>query len=521
MRSTALLLAAVFTLRAESQTPAPAERRLSLAAATARALARNHDIAIEYESVRIGGAGVFRAHAAYEPTVTAEARYRDRTDPVNSLFSGAPEGKDAPHVSGVYSQASVSQLLPTGGSFSLSAGVSRERTDSLFTGLSPAYSTSIGLDVRQPLLQNLFVDPARHAILVARIDRDRSVAALKRTVSETIATVDRAYWSVVAARRDVDVRKKNVALAEEQRSDTQSRIDAGTLPESDLAQTKAEVERRRGELYAAEESLSRAELSLKTLLLDDPSDPLWSERIVPTDGPESTSSGADLSRALEDAQARRPEVLEAEELVKRQDADILFARDRVRPQLDLVAAYARRGLGGRQNPNAVGFDGLPPTAPDQLVGGLGRSLGTISENRFPDASIGFALTVPVGNGAAKADVAIAESSRRQAELALSKTRQQIAVEVRNAHTALQTAAQRIEAARAGRAAAETQLKAEKERFAVGLSTNFFVLTRQNDLSNAEVTETAALTDYQKALTELLRASGTLLDARDVKVTGER
>jgi outer membrane protein TolC len=152
------------------------------------------------------------------------------------------------------------------------------------------------------------------------------------------------------------------------------------------------------------------------------------------------------------------------------------------------------------------------------MGGLGRSFGTVSENRFPDASIGLSLTLPIGTGAAKADVVAAESAKRQATLSLSRARQQVAVEVRNAFTSLETASQRIEAARAGRAAAQTQLEAEKERFGVGLSTNFFVLTRQNDLSQAEVTETAALTDYQKSLTELLRATGTLLDARNVKVS---
>src|SRR6185369_15432578 len=115
--------------------------------------------------------------------------------------------------------------------------------------------------------------------------------------------------------------------------------------------------------------------------------------------------------------------------------------------------YARRGLSGRQNPDAVGFGGLPPTAPEPLMGGLGRSLGTVSENRFPDASIGLSLTLPIGNGAAKADVVAAESAKRQAALGLSRTRQQVAVEVRNAFTSLETAAQRIEAARAGRAAA--------------------------------------------------------------------
>src|SRR5439155_23994622 len=168
------------------------------------------------------------------------------------------------------------------------------------------------------------------------------------------------------------------------------------------------------------------------------------------------------------------------------------------PQLDLVASYARRGLAGTQNPNAMSILGGPVNVPPQLDGGLGRSLGTVGENRFPDASIGLAFTLPIGNRAAKADVVAAESVTRQASLTFDKTRQQVLVEVRNAANAVVTAAQRIEAARAARKAAETQLRAEKERFGVGLSTNFFVLTRQNELAQARVAETAALTDYRKA-----------------------
>jgi outer membrane protein TolC len=526
MRRTPAVLASAalaVSLGASAQ-PAPAPeagRPLSLEAAAARALAKNHEIAIEYEAVRVGAAGVSRAAAAYEPTIGVDVRYRDHTDPINSVFSGAPEGKDAPNVSGVSAQATFGQLLPTGARVSFGAGVSRDRTDNQFAILSPAYSTSLGLEVRQPLFQNLRIDPARRAIRIAAIDRTRSLAALKRTVSETVAAVERAYWNVVAARREADIRRKNVSLALEQRTDTQAKIEAGTLPETDLAQPNAEVERRRGELLAAEENLSRAELALKTILLDDPNDPLWGERLLPTDAPETARPPADLAALLADAESRRPELAEAQELVKRQEVDVVFAKDRVRPEVDVVAAYARRGLAGRQNPDAVGFGGLPPSAPEPLMGGLGRSYGTITETRFPDASIGLAVTIPVGNGAAKADVVAAESGVRQAQLALSRARQQVAVEVRNAYTNVQTAAQRIEAARAGRAAAETQLSAERERFGVGLSTNFFVLTRQNELSQAEVTETAALTDYQKALTELLRATGTLLDARDVKVAEER
>jgi outer membrane protein len=89
--------------------------------------------------------------------------------------------------------------------------------------------------------------------------------------------------------------------------------------------------------------------------------------------------------------------------------------------------------------------------------------------------------------------------------------------VKNAATALETAAGRIQAARAGLTAAETQLRAEQDRFGAGLSTNFFVLTRQNDLALAQLAEIAALTDYRQALTELGRATGTLLRDRSIEV----
>jgi HAE1 family hydrophobic/amphiphilic exporter-1 len=193
------------------------------------------------------------------------------------------------------------------------------------------------------------------------------------------------------------------------------------------------------------------------------------------------------------------------------------ARDRTRPQLDLVAAYARRGLAGAQNPDLdPPFPVDATSIPDAIDGGLGRSYGTIREGRFPDASVGLALTVPLGNRAARADAAVARSSRTQAELALLRTRQAVEVEVRNAAVALETAGQRLAAARAGRTAAETQLTAEEERFAAGLSTSFFVLTRQNDLTQAKLAETAALADLRKAHVEWARATGTLLAERRIE-----
>jgi outer membrane protein TolC len=94
-------------------------------------------------------------------------------------------------------------------------------------------------------------------------------------------------------------------------------------------------------------------------------------------------------------------------------------------------------------------------------------------------------------------------------------RKAIRAEVLDAAAALESAAQRIEAARSGREAAEIQLAAEKDRYETGLSTNFLVLTRQNDLSRARLDEISALTHYREARTEMGRADGTLVEQRGI------
>jgi HAE1 family hydrophobic/amphiphilic exporter-1 len=100
---------------------------------------------------------------------------------------------------------------------------------------------------------------------------------------------------------------------------------------------------------------------------------------------------------------------------------------------------------------------------------------------------------------------------------VARVRQAVRVEVLNAAAAAEAARERITAAAAAREAAETQLRSEQERFAVGMSTNFLVLTRQNELSRARLDEIQARSDHRRALTELQRATGGLLKERNVVV----
>jgi HAE1 family hydrophobic/amphiphilic exporter-1 len=512
----ALVLAAVLTPLGA----AAAEHPLSLEEAIGRALDKNESIFIERRSLDAAEAGVEGAQGAYDPLLGVNAGWRETTSPIASAFSGAPPGEKAPTDEAYDAGASLGQLLPTGGALSLRASTARTESNSSFDLLTPIYDTLLGFELRQPLLRDRAIDSARLNIRVAAIDRDRAAASLRREVAETVAAVERAYWTLTAARREVEVRQEALELADQQLSETRIRIDNGVAPETEVSQPQAELERRRGELLQGREAVARAENDLKVLILADADGPLWADRLVPTDTVELAPVELDVNEAMARALVQRAEVESAEAVVDRRRAESAFARDRIKPALDAVISYDRFGLAGTRNPALAPIPGLPSEVPGGLEGDLGQSFQVLGDGDFDDTRIGLELAIPIGNRQARAGARIAEDVVQQAQADLERVRKAIRAEVLNAAAALDTAGQRIESARSARQAAEVQLSSERERFGVGLSTNFLVLTRQNDLASARLAEIEALTDYQTARTELARATGSLLADRGIELETE-
>jgi outer membrane protein len=512
----AFVTAAVLALGLAASTFAAGERPLTLEEAVVRALERNEGIIIERESFASAQAAATGSKGAYDPVLDLRSDWERAQVPVNSAFSGAPAGQASPTTEAAGAAASVSQLLPTGGSVTLGAAASRATTDGAFALLSPAYATQVGIEARQPLLRDRATDPARSAIRVAASDRRRAAASLKSEINQTLFQVERAYWTLVEARRDVTVQEEAVRLATEQLEETRIRVEKGAVPQNEIAQPRAELERRRGELFASHEAVARAEIVLKLLILGD-ADPAWAESLVPSDDPGVEVAAVDAGAAMERALASRPELEASRATLERRHEESALATDAVRPALDLVASYDRFGLAGSANPAAAVIPGLPTVLPAGMDGAWGRSFGMLDENRFDDARVGLEFRIPVGNRAAKGEAAVARSNERQADADLSRARKEVRAEVLDAAASLETAGQRIEASKSAREAAEVQLSSEIDRYAAGLSTNFLVLTRQNDLSRARLDEIAALTDYRKARAEMARATGSLLEDRHIEI----
>ena len=361
---------------------AAAAQTLTLQDAIASALAKNRDVVVERESVAQSREGIARAEAAFDPVLRGDTRYRYQRLPAISVLSGAPAGELAPTGSGISSAASFSQLFNSGASLTASTSVSRDVSNNFFTLISPAWFTALGVELRQPLLQGRTIDPARRAVRVSRASVDRSEASLRRVVAETVAAVEQAYWNVVAARRDVSIRESTLALADRQREDAKVRVEAQVAPESDLAQFTAEIERRRGDLFASREVATRAELLLKALILDSADAPQWNTTLTLEDLPAPSTAPVDLETALKDA-AERPELADVDARQALQAIELDAARDRLKPQLDIVGGYTRARRRRRQERRRAA---LPRPAVRIPRGSAGRP------RRLP--RIGCAASVP-------------------------------------------------------------------------------------------------------------------------------
>ena len=101
---------------------------------------------------------------------------------------------------------------------------------------------------------------------------------------------------------------------------------------------------------------------------------------------------------------------------------------------------------------------------------------------FPRWTVGVNISYPLGLSAQKAAVARAQVQLNQVQAQLKQIELQVATEVTNAAINVRSNGERVQAAQVARELAQQQLDAENSKFAVGMSTNYFVVQAQNQLA---------------------------------------
>ena len=215
---------------------------------------------------------------------------------------------------------------------------------------------------------------------------------------------------------------------------------------------------------------------------------------VAVDEPRVERVAVDPAASVDRALELRPELYRDRAALANRELDVVAARDRLEPRLDLTAGYGRSSLGPE-------------------LGDAGDHL--VDDSRFDRWWLGLGLDLPLVRRGDRARLERARLGRLQARAAVDDTASRGVEEVRRAAVAVQTEQARVEATAEAVAARREELRIERDRYQVGMVRNLDVLLVQRLLIQAEVDAAAARVDLRQALAELYRAEGTLLERRRI------
>ena len=520
---------------------------LTLNEAIALALRNNNDIDGSRINVEIAEFNLNAARGVYDPIFSTESYYETRTTPTSSTISGGANGSvTQKDLTGAMRLGGFSPFA--GGNYQLDFSSTRLNTTNQNATLNPQFPTAFTFTYAQPLLRGLRFDQNRRTIEIAKKNLSLTDAQFRQRAIEVIAQVEQSYWDLVFSLRNLQVQIDAVKQARVQVESNQRLVAQGVLAPIDIVAANTQVTTFEQNVYTAQEAVTRAENSLKTLILAERTAALWSRPLTPVTPVSLEAPRVPLEEAVKAAITNRPELAQIQTNAEINGIDTRFFRDQSKPQVDLVGTYTSVGLAGSTvtptiNPNTsanallrtrvnelstlAGFAPLETTTGTttgvnpNLVGGYPQSLSNLLGNDYPTYRVGVRVELPLRNRTAQANLGRSLAQGRLITNQRAQAEQLIEADVRNASQTLRSAEARLASAASSRSSAEQQYESEQRQFRAGTTTVFLVLQRQNELLAARGRELQAQTDLNKAIAEFQRATGNTLGANNVQVSGTR
>jgi outer membrane protein TolC len=345
---------------------------------------------------------------------------------------------------------------------------------------TPDQNWNAGLQIVQSIYQG---GKLTAAVRAAKVTKEQALAQYQATLADTLLAVRLAYYDILLAAEQITVNEASVNLLQKELDDQQSRYDAGTVPHFNVLRAKVSVANARPPLIQAQNNYRIAKNNLSNLLGYNLPREVWDN--IPlnlTDTLDAVPYQINLSDALQEALAKRPELVALRKTEELQKLNITNAKAGYKPNLQLFAGY-----------NWFNAQFTPPVEIDHDINGWNAG-AQVSWDIF-DGMLTHGKVVQAKALYEKSKTAVDEEARN------------IELEVRTTYSDFLEAQEVLESQKTVQAEAEESLREANARADAGTGTQLDVLDAENSLTQARSTQVQALHDYDAARARFERAIG--------------
>lgn len=423
------------------------------------------------------------------------------------------------------SQASQYPSLNLGVNLGLNTGRSIDRTTNEFTTESILYN-SFSLQSNVDVF-NWF--SKRNLIAGDRFESNASKAAVDKLKNDISLNIASAYLQILLAKEQINISRVQIAQTDSQLINTRKLVDAGSLPELNVAELEAQLAADSSALITAQTTEMQSLLLLKSMLNVDAGMPFDIAtppvELIPIEPISELQPEAVYQLAVQNLPQQQVNKYRLEAAKKYQEA----ARGSMYPSISLGASLGSNYSTLKNNQQLLN-PGALPIGVDTVAAVSGSNApvivpkydynyriyalpyGTQLSDNFSN-SIGMSLTVPIFNGrSARTNWEKQKLNVRSLSLQQDLDNMTLKQDIYTAYTDAITSMQKFNAAQKRVAAAQKAFDFAQKRYDVGLLNTIDLITNQNNLFRAKIDRLSSQYDYvfKMKLLEFYKGQGLKL-----------
>ncbi|MBU2590518.1 MAG: TolC family protein [Nitrospinota bacterium] len=420
----------------------------------------NYDLLVAQE-------GTEQIMAQYEPLLSFSTGIKDVRNPVTTATYGSKSRTDSASV-GINKKTAL-----TGGTFGATWQNSKTDTNASSASFNPSYNSDLSLAYSQPLLNNFGGKNDRRNIRISRLKEETASLATTTEKNILINRLKKGYLDLNFTKLNLEVENKALSRSQQLLSLNKKKFADGLIEEVDIIALEAAVTLNEASIMLAKDEVKNAREQLLNIMGVKEDIGYTFTELNLLQIPEAVPPNQDETIRI--TLANRAELKIIKNILEIDSITKEIKANENKPSLNFNTSY--------------GFSSAEES--------LSNSYDTVGDGTYPSWYVGLNLTLYPFSQKGASQVRASEytygknmAEYERVKLALITDSKAIARHIR-------TQLSYIEATKNVASLQDKKFRLEQEKFAQGRSGTKWLLEYQDDLSQAEINNLKALTDYYK------------------------